>query len=389
VSETKPSIRRATTADANDIAHIHVDAPRAAYRGIYSDEYLDSLSYTDRAARWLDKNSSLMSADPNIAVFVAHDGDKILGFADVGISRDPIFNNHAETYAIYLVPDLIGQGIGAALFHRCTEHAKQHGFNKMIVRVLSKNNLARQFYERMGGVVIPISEKKISTGGVEENVIHYEWSNLAQCHIQPSSSLKREKKDSSDKKSPQRKCLVSGESFDKSELLRFVRAPDGTVTFDVSGKLPGRGAYLTISADALKTALKKNLFAKSFKENTRVPPDMAQQVVQQLRAAALQYLALARRAGDAVAGAEKCKDFATRHRMAAVILADDAGDDTRSLARRLGEIELYPITHFNRDELGAIFGREQAVIIALRTGGVARQFLMSSRKLAELAPLGA
>ena len=190
-----------------------------------------------------------------------------------------------------------------------------------------------------------------------------------------------------DKKSPQRKCLVSGKSLDKSELLRFVRAPDGTVTFDVNGKLPGRGAYLTINAEALKTALKKNLFAKSFKEKTILPPDMAQQVVRQLRAAALQYLALARRAGDAVAGAEKCKDFATRHRMAAVILADDAGADTRSLARRLGETALDPITVFNRDELGIIFGREQAVIIALRTGGVAKQFLSAIHRYDALKDL--
>jgi predicted RNA-binding protein YlxR (DUF448 family) len=187
-------------------------------------------------------------------------------------------------------------------------------------------------------------------------------------------------------KSPQRKCLVSGESFDKENLLRFVRAPDGTLTFDVNGKLPGRGAYVTPTADALKTALKKNLFAKSFKDGTKVPADMATLVTQQIRAAALQYLALARRAGQAVAGAEKCGDFIRRHAPAAIVQASDAGRDGQQTARGLAHDKPI-VTEFTRDELGAIFGREQAVVVAIAQSGLAKQFLSALGRLSALKGL--
>jgi len=185
-----------------------------------------------------------------------------------------------------------------------------------------------------------------------------------------------------EKKSPQRKCVVSGESFDKSLLLRFVRAPDGVLTFDANHKLPGRGAYVTADAAALQTALSKNLFAKSFKDKTKTPPDMAAQVTAQLRQNALQLLALARRAGDAVAGTEKSQDFVRAEKVSTIILASDAGADGQQNAKKLsGNGTL--IAEFDRDELGAIFGRDQAVVIAWRDGGLKNSFLsMINRYLA-------
>lgn len=202
----------------------------------------------------------------------------------------------------------------------------------------------------------------------------------------PPSPLKGEG-DILDKKSPLRKCVVTGESFDKSELLRFVRAPNGTLTFDANNKLQGRGAYVSCNADALAAALKKNLFAKSFKEQTKTPPDMAVQIIAQIRQAALQYLALARRAGDAVAGLEKCKDFASRYRIAAVIMAEGAGEDIRNTAKRIGDEPMPPITDFNRDELGGIFGRDQSVLVLIRTGGLGSKFLSTLQRYQALKTL--
>ena len=40
-----------------------------------------------------------------------------------------------------------------------------------------------------------------------------------------------------------RKCIATGEVRPKDELIRFVIAPDGTVTPDIAGKLPGRGLW--------------------------------------------------------------------------------------------------------------------------------------------------
>lgn len=69
------------------------------------------------------------------------------------------------------------------------------------------------------------------------------------------------------KKIPMRKCLATGESFPKKELLRIVRTPEGEVKVDTTGKLNGKGAYLSKSLDALNIAKKKNLLSKALEVN--------------------------------------------------------------------------------------------------------------------------
>ena len=46
------------------------------------------------------------------------------------------------------------------------------------------------------------------------------------------------------KKIPLRKCVVTNERFEKKQLLRVVRSPEGVVSVDPTGKANGRGAYL-------------------------------------------------------------------------------------------------------------------------------------------------
>ena len=69
------------------------------------------------------------------------------------------------------------------------------------------------------------------------------------------------------KKIPMRRCLASGESLPKKELLRIVRTPEGEVKVDTTGKLNGKGAYLKKSMDALELCKKKNLLSKALEVN--------------------------------------------------------------------------------------------------------------------------
>lgn len=64
------------------------------------------------------------------------------------------------------------------------------------------------------------------------------------------------------KKIPERQCLGCGEHKPKGELCRIVRAPDGTVSIDKTGKKAGRGAYICQSAACL-AKVRKNRRAES------------------------------------------------------------------------------------------------------------------------------
>ena len=71
------------------------------------------------------------------------------------------------------------------------------------------------------------------------------------------------------KKVPMRRCLATNQSFPKKELLRVVRTPEGEIKVDETGKMNGKGAYLSRSAEALTLAKKKNVFAKALE--TEIP----------------------------------------------------------------------------------------------------------------------
>jgi len=61
-----------------------------------------------------------------------------------------------------------------------------------------------------------------------------------------------------------RKCVATGDHYQKSELLRIVRA-GGIVAFDPTGSREGRGAYIIPDAKIIKKAKKKNAFARALR----------------------------------------------------------------------------------------------------------------------------
>ena len=85
------------------------------------------------------------------------------------------------------------------------------------------------------------------------------------------------------KKIPMRKCTGCGEMKPKKELVRVVKAPDkkdddgnvisqGEVSIDLTGKKPGRGAYVCKSTDCLKLARKARRFERAF--SCKIPEEV-------------------------------------------------------------------------------------------------------------------
>ncbi len=76
-----------------------------------------------------------------------------------------------------------------------------------------------------------------------------------------------------------RMCLGCREMKPKPELIRVVRAPDGTVSLDPVGKKPGRGAYVCRDAQCLSRAIRQ----KQLERQLEVP--LGEETAAALRAA--------------------------------------------------------------------------------------------------------
>jgi uncharacterized protein len=66
------------------------------------------------------------------------------------------------------------------------------------------------------------------------------------------------------KKIPQRMCLGCQEMKPKKELIRVVKNSEGNIKIDLTGKAPGRGAYICKSVECLDKAIKSKRFEKAF-----------------------------------------------------------------------------------------------------------------------------
>ena len=74
------------------------------------------------------------------------------------------------------------------------------------------------------------------------------------------------------KKIPMRQCMGCREMKPKRELVRVVKSPEDTVSVDLRGKAPGRGAYVCRSADCLRRALRSKALDRSL--GVTIPPEI-------------------------------------------------------------------------------------------------------------------
>ncbi|MEG1879549.1 MAG: YlxR family protein [Pseudoflavonifractor sp.] len=82
------------------------------------------------------------------------------------------------------------------------------------------------------------------------------------------------------KKIPQRQCVGCREMKDKTQLIRVVKSPEGGVSLDFKGKLPGRGAYLCPNPTCLKRAIKSRALERAF--SAPLPPEVLAELEAQM-----------------------------------------------------------------------------------------------------------
>jgi len=179
----------------------------------------------------------------------------------------------------------------------------------------------------------------------------------------------------------ERRCIVSGETKDSTHMLRFVIGPDDEVVFDVAGKLPGRGLWLSAGLDMLKTATAKGAFARAAKARAKVPDTLIDDVARLLKKRCLDRLGLARRAGDLVQGYDKVRASLKAQQPGLLIEAADGGEDGREKITRLAP-DVPVVALFTAEEIGHAIGRDNAVHALIASGKMAQEFLRDASRLA-------
>lgn len=166
-------IRTATVDDAAAIAYVHVESWRTTYQSIVPDDFLARLSYSQREQFW---RQLLTEPDSHTIVYVAEDDcGKIIGFASGGPERSGDTLYTGELYAIYVLAQHQGQGVGRQLVLPLVRRLLQEGMRAILLWVLAENP-ARKFYERLGGQ--PVYEKPVTTGGMPLLEIAYGWQDV-------------------------------------------------------------------------------------------------------------------------------------------------------------------------------------------------------------------
>jgi uncharacterized protein len=186
----------------------------------------------------------------------------------------------------------------------------------------------------------------------------------------------------------ERCCALTRTVMPVDALVRFVLSPAGEVVPDLKRKLPGRGLWITATRAAVTEAVKRNVFARGFKRQVRVAPDLAAALERLIERSALDALAVAGKAGLAVSGFAKVEAALAGGDVVALIHAAEAASDGRrkldaALRRKSGEKqrEIAVADRFTSGQLDLALNRTNVIHAALLDGPGAATFLARIARL--------
>lgn len=184
---------------------------------------------------------------------------------------------------------------------------------------------------------------------------------------------------------PERTCVHTRVAMPAEALLRVVADPDGKVVVDYQGKLPGRGAWLTPTADVLAAVEKR---PGALLRALELPEGRVEGLLDQARAsnlrAVLDLLSLSARAGCLKSGGDAVADVVADPRLLGFVLAEDASP--RSVDAAVGgrpEVERW-VLPLDRVALGHRIGKGPRAVVAVLTGGPSKALVRELRRMTSL-----
>lgn len=187
---------------------------------------------------------------------------------------------------------------------------------------------------------------------------------------------------------PERRCIVTRQAAPRAGLVRFVAGPEGEVVPDLAERLPGRGLWVTAERAAVARAAAKGLFARAARQPLRADPALADRVEALLARRLIELVAMARKAGLAVAGLEKTRAALVSGEAALLLQASD-GSARGKAALRAPEGENAHVTCLTGHELGLAFGRDSVIHAALFAGALTERVRREALRLAGMREMAA
>jgi uncharacterized protein len=184
----------------------------------------------------------------------------------------------------------------------------------------------------------------------------------------------------------ERLCVVTRTVRPVSDLIRFVVGPDGEAMPDLKRNLPGRGVWVTGTQEILGDAIKRRLLARGFKRDVRLPADLLARTGRLLERSVLDALAIAGKAGLAVAGFAKVETALAHDRVVALLHAAEASPDgvkkLDGARRRAPQGDAVAVTQIlTSAQLDLALGRSNVIHAALLAGAPSDTFLARLRRL--------
>lgn len=182
-------------------------------------------------------------------------------------------------------------------------------------------------------------------------------------------------------------------------MFRFVISPDRALIPDLAGKLPGRGIWLSASRDVIEggdgsrpNGMRPGVkgrelvraIARAARGPVQVPPDLPGVLETALIRRIGDLIGLARRAGQAIAGFEKARDWMRTHPVGLVLQAADGSEAERARFRSAVPDAVPVLDPLTGAQLGRVFGHDVVVHVALPPGRLADAIAMEAGRLAGL-----
>lgn len=139
------NLREATAADAAVISRIIATSWRSAYQGLIDDAYLARLPeeyWLPSMRTWLDSG--------RMYGLIAEENGFPVGSIIFGRGRDASLDASGEIVSLYVLPEVMGKGIGDALLTSALRVLQEDGYAQVYLWAIQGNARADRFYIKHG-----------------------------------------------------------------------------------------------------------------------------------------------------------------------------------------------------------------------------------------------